>query len=193
MQRLHGQACPSAVLSCKHTPSSSVFSHCLRVVRQKKQTTANTKFNKTSLFSWTSVSEDIIIHTSLSCHRTSATATTGDVLGRWTSSGLCRGHMTHSYAGWKHEAGRRFHYRKVYYIFNELHSFIKQLLTLTWHKPNQTPLQLVKVSNVVNQAVHGRHTCSCKPHWGGFARHVSLWCWWLVACIHSPLLLANVA
>lgn len=99
----------------------------------------------------------------------------------------------HTEKGWKHEAGRRFHYRKVYYIFNELHSFIKQLLTLTWHKPNQTPLQLVKVSNVVNQAVHHRHTCSCKPHWGGFARHVSLWCWWLVACIHSPLWLANVA
>lgn len=98
----------------------------------------------------------------------------------------------HTQKGWKHEAGRRFHYRKVY-IFNELHSFVKQLLTLTWHKPNQTPLQLVKVSNVVNQAVHGRHTCSCKPHWGGFARHVSLWCWWLVACIHSPLWLANVA
>lgn len=54
---------PSAVLSCEHTLSSSVFSHCLRVIRQKKQT-ANTKFNKTSLFSWTSVSEDIIIHSS---------------------------------------------------------------------------------------------------------------------------------
>lgn len=66
---------------------------------------------------------------------------------------------------------------KVYYIFNELqeiHSFIKHLLTRTRHKPNQTPLELVKVSKAANQAVHHRHTCSFKPHWEGFARHVSL-------------------
>lgn len=84
-------------------------------------------------------------------------------------------------------------YMKVYYIFNELkeiHSFIKHLLTLTWHKPNQTLWSRSK--SVANQAVHDRHTCSFKPHWEGFARHVSLWCWWLVACIHSSLWLANV-
>lgn len=175
---LQSQACPSAAL-CKHTLNSSTFSHCLRGWLKRTMSGRSSKQQQTPPRSSikhhffhehqslkTSSSTHLFFHQSPQLlfpdtepelqqwqvkywddelHLVFVGVTWHDTFIRRKVRNTKQGHVFMT----------KFYY--IIYELQEIHSFIQHLLTLTWYKPNQNPLESVKVSNVANQLTWQAH------------------------------------